>query len=51
MRKQKEIVGVQRKYKELYDQAAKHKLDISELKKQEAAEKLKIEDKYDQQIK
>jgi hypothetical protein len=46
----KEIVGVQRKYKELYDQAAKHKLDISELKKQEAAEKLKIEDKYDQQI-
>ena len=46
----KEIVGVQRKYKELYDQAAKHKLDISELKKQETAEKLKIEDKYDQQI-
>ena len=46
----KEIVGVQRKYKELYDQAAKHKLDISELKKQEAAEKLKIEDKYDQQV-
>ena len=46
----KEIVGVQRKYKELYEQAAKHKLDITELKKQEAAEKLKIEDKYDQQI-
>jgi hypothetical protein len=46
----KEIVGVQRKYKELYDEAAKHKLDITELKKTEAAEKLKIEDKYDQQI-
>lgn len=46
----KEIVGVQRKYKELYDEAAKHKLDITELKKAEAAEKLKIEDKYDQQI-
>jgi hypothetical protein len=46
----KEIVGVQRKYKELYDQAAKHKLDITQLKKLEAAEKLKIEDKYDQQI-
>jgi len=46
----KEIVGVQRKYKELYAEAAKHKLDITELKKAEAAEKLKIEDKYDQQI-
>jgi hypothetical protein len=46
----KEVIQVQRKYKELYDQAAKHKIDISELKKQEAAEKLKIEDKYDQQI-
>jgi hypothetical protein len=46
----KEIVGVQRKYKELYAEAAKHKLDITELKKTEAAEKLKIEDKYDQQI-
>jgi hypothetical protein len=46
----KEIVAVQRKYKELYDEAAKHKLDITELKKSEAAEKLKIEDKYDQQI-
>ena len=46
----KEIVGVQRKYKELYEQAAKHKLDITELKKAEAGEKLKIEDKYDQQI-
>lgn len=29
----KEIVGVQRKYKELYAEAAKHKLDITELKK------------------
>jgi hypothetical protein len=46
----KEIVGVQRKYKELYAEAAKHKLDITELKKAEAGEKLKIEDKYDQQI-
>ena len=46
----KEIVAVQRKYKELYTEAAKHKLDITELKKGEAAEKLKIQDKYDQQI-
>jgi hypothetical protein len=46
----KEIVAVQRKYKELYDEAAKHKLDITELKKAEAAEKLKIELKYDQEL-
>ena len=46
----KEIVGVQRKYKELYDEAAKHKLDITELKKAEAAEKLKIELKYDEEL-
>jgi hypothetical protein len=47
----REIVGVQRKYKEIYDEAAKHKLDITELKKAEAAEKLKIELKYDQELK
>ena len=46
----KEIVAVQRKYKELYAEAKKHKLDITALKKLEADEKLKIEDKYDQQI-
>ena len=34
------MVGVQRKYKELYAEAAKHKLDITELKKAEAGEKL-----------
>jgi len=48
---EREIVGVQRKYKEIYDEAAKHKLDITELKKAEAAEKLKIELKYDQELK
>jgi len=47
----REIVGVQRKYKEIYDEAAKHKLDITELKKAEAAEKLKIELKYDEELK
>ena len=46
----KEIVAVQRKYKELYAEAKKHKLDISTLKKLETDEKLAIEDKYDQQI-
>ena len=46
----KEIVAVQRKYKELYAEAKKYKLDITALKKLEADEKLKIEDKYDQQI-
>ena len=46
----KEIVAVQRKYKELYDEAEKHGLDIKKLKKAEASEKLLIEDKYDQQI-
>jgi hypothetical protein len=46
----KEIVGVQRKYAELYAEAKKYKLNITELKKSEAAEKLKIEDKYDQQV-
>ena len=35
---------VQRKYKELYDEAAKHKLDITELKKAEAAEKYEEEE-------
>jgi len=46
----KEILGVQRKYKELFAEAEKHGLDIKKLKKAEAAEKLLIEDKYDQQI-
>jgi hypothetical protein len=46
----KEIVAVQRKYAELYAEAKKHKLDITTLKKNEADEKLKIEDKYDQQV-
>jgi hypothetical protein len=46
----KEIVAVQRKYAELYEEAKKHKLDITTLKKNEADEKLKIEDKYDQQV-
>jgi hypothetical protein len=47
----REIVGVQRKYKEIYDEAVKHNLDITELKKAETAEKLKIELKYDEELK
>ena len=46
----KEILGVQRKYKDLFAEAEKHGLDIKKLKKAEASEKLLIEDKYDQQI-
>ena len=46
----KEILGVKRKFAELYEQAKKHKIKIEELKNIEKAEILKIEDKYDQQI-
>ncbi len=46
----KEVVGVQRKYKALYDEAVKYGLDTTKLKENEKAELLKIEDKYDQQV-